>query len=175
MNKSKRGKKWRDFIATLNPEIDPKAVRLIEAVRMGAHMLYQLGEASLAQSGLSYAQYRILMSLLLAERIENKQQLNPSEISDKQGTSRNTISSLIRSLEEDGLIARHLDTKDRRKFNICLTEAGRKKVSQHASRHMAIVASCFTAFSEQEQDQLNQLMLKLSTNVEEARQSIGVK
>lgn len=164
--------KWVNFIQSLNPDIDPRAIRLMDEMRRVSHNLYQIGESSLAASGLSYAQYRILMGLFFCERIEGRDELNPSEISERQGTSRNTISALIRNLEEEGLIERHLDKEDRRRFNIRLTEAGRALVSEHASRHMCIVASCFSTLTGDEQEALIQILNKLSENIHAARQQL---
>jgi len=170
-----RREKWMAFLHTLNPNIDPQAIRLMDEIRMVAHILYQIGEGSVAAAGLSFAQYRILMGLYFAEKIEGRAELNPSEISERQGTSRNTISSLIRSLEGQGLIERHLDHTDRRKFNICLTPAGRKKVNDHASRHVDIVGKCFGSLTSEEQDQLGQLLAKLIKQISAAKESIMVE
>ncbi len=157
--------KWMAFIQMLNPTIDPHAMRLMDELRMVSHILYQIGESSLAAAGLSYAQYRILLGLYFAEKMEGREELNPSEISERQGTSRNTISALIRSLEGQEFIERHLDHNDRRKFNICLTPAGRKKVSDHASRHVDVVGKCFSTLTTKEQEQLSQLLAKLSRQI----------
>ena len=165
-------KKWMAFVQTLCPTIDPQAVRLMDELRMVSHTLYLIGESSLAVAGLSYAQYRILLGLYFAEKMENRSKLNPSEISERQGTSRNTISALIRSLEDEGLVERHLDHTDRRKFNICLTAAGRQKVSDHASRHMDTVGGCFGALTSEEQDIMSQLLAKLSHHIHAAKANI---
>jgi DNA-binding MarR family transcriptional regulator len=162
---AERRQKWMAFLQTLNPTIDPQAIRLMDEIRMVAHILYQIGEGSVADAGLSFAQYRILMGLYFAEKMEGRGELNPSEISERQGTSRNTISALIRSLEGQGFIERHLDHADRRKFNICLTPAGRKKVSDHASRHVDVVGKCFSTLTSKEQKQLSQLLAKLSRQI----------
>jgi DNA-binding MarR family transcriptional regulator len=101
------------------------------------------------------------MNLLFAEQFEACSQLNPSEISDRQGISRNTVSALIRSLEEDGLIERHLDQNDRRKFNISLTAGGRERVRQHARHHFRAVHDCFQTLDAAEQETMSQLLEKL--------------
>ena len=116
--------KWLRFSQELSPETNPEVIRLMGQLRMVSHSLYVSSEQNLSESGLSYAQYRILVSLLYNEMIEGNPTLNPSEISHMQGTSRNTVSALIRSLEEAALIVRELDADDRRKFNIRLTDAG---------------------------------------------------
>ncbi len=167
--------KWVAFAQTLSPTIDPDAVRLMDELRMVSHTLYQIGENSLASAGLSYAQYRILLSLHFAQTMEDRSELNPSEISKRQGTSRNTISALIRSLEDKGLVERHLDHSDRRKFNICLTPAGQKKVSDHTSRHMDVVGKCFGSLSKEEQSKLGDLLAKLSMQITIAKENMANK
>lgn len=169
---AEKRQKWMAFIQTLSPTIDPQAIRLMDELRMVSHTLYQIVEGSLANAGLSYAQYRILLGLHFAQTMEGRSELNPSEISKRQGTSRNTISALIRSLEDEGLVERHLDHSDRRKFNISLTTSGQKKVSDHASRHMDVVGKCFGSLTNEEQEKLGQLLAKLSQQINAAKESI---
>lgn len=164
INKENR-ERWLAFMQTLTPEISPQATRLMDEMRTVSRTLYHVGETSLVASGLSFAQYRILMHLLFSERMEGRSDLNPSEISDRHGVSRNTVSSLIRNLEGEGLIERHLDEQDRRRFNICLTENGRLRVLAHAQQHMRVIGSCFSALNGDEQQTLSQLLSKLGQNL----------
>ncbi len=159
-----RRAKFFAFVQKLNPNIDPQSLRLMDSVRMTSHALYRAGESSIAEAGISYARYRLLMHLLFAEEIDGRSNLNPSEISDKQGISRNTVSSLIRELENEGLIERHLDEKDRRRFNIRLTENGRLRVHNHASQHFQIIADSFSSLTIDEQETLAQLLSKIIVN-----------
>jgi DNA-binding MarR family transcriptional regulator len=149
------------FIQELDPNIDPQAVRLMDQMHHVSHSLLRIGETSLADSGLSLAKYRILMSLMMCEKTEGKVDLNPSEISLRQGTSRNTISSLISDLEEEKLVNRRLDLNDRRKFNIRLTELGREKVNKHAGSHLGAIAKIFGVLTAEEQEKLSRLLSKL--------------
>jgi DNA-binding MarR family transcriptional regulator len=155
---------WLEFVQTRHPDIDPKSIQLMDEMRQVAQLLRQMGENSLATAGLSYAKYRLLMGLMISEDYEGKVGLNPSEISERQGTGRNTISALIRDLEVDGLIERTLDLLDRRKFNIRLTDAGREMVRQHSKNHLATIASCFDILDEDEKVYLAGLMTKLREN-----------
>jgi len=109
------------------------------------------------------------MSLFLAEHHGERDDLNPSEISQLQGTSRNTISALIRHLEHDGLVERHLDDNDRRRFNISLTNRGRELVLEHARHHLTTIGGCFAALTPGEQKSLSRLLRKLG----QATQSVG--
>jgi DNA-binding MarR family transcriptional regulator len=157
--------KWMAFVHTLNPDIDPQAVRLMDNMFSVSRLIHHVGESGLNETGMSLAQYRILMHLFFAENMGERGELNPSEISERQGVSRNTISSLIRNLEDDGLIARRLDQQDRRKFNISLTEDGRSLVSQYAREHLGHISLCFSGLTGVEQETLSQLLTKISTHV----------
>ncbi len=161
-----RRAKFFTFVQELNPDIDPQSLRLMDNLRMTSHAVYRAGESSLAESGISYARYRLLMHLLFAEEIDGRSNLNPSEISDKQGISRNTVSSLIRELENEGLIERHLDEKDRRRFNIRLTENGRLRVHTHASQHFQIIADSFSSLTADEQQTLAHLLNKINEKLD---------
>lgn len=157
-----------------HPELDPRTMRLMDEIRMVSHLLYQISESSVAQAELSYAQYRILMMLYFNERLNLDQGdyegLNPSTISQNMGTSRNTISSLIRTLEDDGLIERQLDPNDRRKFNITITDRGRQLVTDHIGRHMQTVDVVFRTLDPAEMEQLSSLLHKLNDRAQEYRQ-----
>ena len=157
-------KNWLEFVQTRHPDIDPESIQLMDEMRQVCHLLRQMGENSLATAGLSYAKYRLLMDLMISEDYENKGGLNPSEISERQGTGRNTISALIRDLEDDGFIERTLDLQDRRKFNIRLTDAGREKVRQHSKNHLTTIANCFDILDQDEKNYLAGLMTRLRNN-----------
>lgn len=157
-DKEKR-EKWLRFIQILNPDVDPHATRLMDEMKIVCRALHLIGERSLHAADRSYAQYRLLMGLLYSEEIEDRRDgLNPSEISERQGTSRNTISALIRSLEEEGLVERELDPDDRRKFNIRLTENGRSLVTDHARKHLRTIANCFAPLSPKDKETLSRLL-----------------
>ena len=161
-NDNQKREKWLAFVQTLNPDVDPQSTRLLDEMRLVGRALHHIGEHSLDAAGLSFAQYRLLMDLLYCEQVEGRNDgLNPSEISERQGTSRNTISSLIRNLEDEALITRQLDPNDRRKFNIFLTTAGKELVMDHARSHFRVIASCFSILSPDEQTSLSALLLKI--------------
>jgi DNA-binding MarR family transcriptional regulator len=156
-----RAEQLKAFATSLYSGGDPAANRLMDLLRRVAHQMHRLGDASLNEAGFSYAQFRVLMSLLFQEWLGNDEGMNPSAISAQQGTGRNTVSALIRSLEEDGLIERRLDESDRRRFKIALTDAGRQRVRRHANRHMQFVDHIFAAFSPEELERLTTLLQKL--------------
>lgn len=155
-------RQWSAFMRASHPEINAQAAQLMDDFRLVSHQIYRLSEMNLEESGLSYAQYRVLMNLRFNEWSGKCDGLNPSEISAKQGTSRNTISSLIRSLEENGLIKRQLDQNDRRRFNIHLSDAGREKTIDQSNDHIELINQLFAVLSTEEMEILSTLLQKLS-------------
>ncbi len=162
-DKQKR-EKWIRFVQSLSPGIDPKAVNLMDEVGYVFRAIYHLGEQSLDDAGLSSAQYRVLMHLFFAEHMGDHGELNPSEISNRQGVSRNAMSSLIRNLEDEGLVERRLDPHDRRRFNISLTENGRSLVNNYARQHLDTIGSCFSVLTTSEQETLSKLLRKVGAH-----------
>ena len=169
LHDKQRRQKWLTFMQSFQPDVDAQAVRLMDELGYVARAIHYVGEQSLEAAGLSVAQYRVLMHLFFAEQMGEENELNPSEISHRQGVSRNTMSSLIRNLEAEGLVERHLDTGDRRRFNIRLTENGRSLVSQHARRHLETIGHCFSALTPMEQQTFIQLLTKVGTHVTAVR------
>lgn len=163
LDNQERRARWMAFIQSLSPDIEPQTIRLMDELRAASRAIYQISESSVDESGRSFAQYRILMHLFFAEQMGDRANLNPSEISERHGTSRNTVSALIRTLEEDGLIIRTLDPHDRRKFNIGLSENGRELVREHARQHFQTIGRCFDHLTPEEQASLSQLLNKLNT------------
>lgn len=163
-DKNKR-QNWMHFMQSFNPEIDPQTIRLMDELGFVSRSIYHMGEQSVTDAGLSFAQYRVLMHLFFAEQMGERAELNPSEISERQGVSRNTMSSFIRNLEEEGLVERRLDAHDRRRFNISLTDAGRAVVSQHTRYHLEIIDKHFSILSADEQETLLNLLQKLEARV----------
>lgn len=163
---------WMRFWRSLNPEIDARAIGLMDELRLVSRAIYHVAEQSLDEAALSFAQYKVLMHLFFAEQMGDRGDLNPSEISNRHGVSRNTMSSLIRSLEEAELLARQLDPDDRRRFKISLTEKGRALVTDYARHHLTMVGSCFSALTAEEQETLSQLLRKVRVQVETVRLEI---
>jgi len=170
LHDKQKQEKWIRFVQSLNPDIDPQAVRLMDEMGFVSRAIYHIGEQSLDEVGLSFAQYRVLMHLFYAEQTGDQGELNPSEISSRQGVSRNTMSSFIRNLEDGGLVERRLDPHDRRRFNISLTENGRSLVTNYARQHLSTVSSCFSALTPEEQETLSQLLRKVGAHVTAVRQ-----
>ena len=161
MNDQRR--KWfLEFIRHVSPTADPTSVMLFGQVTRANNLLEQAAERNLSGAGLTWAKFRLLMNLGRGEQHGAAQGMQPSELSDAQGVSRNTVSSLIASLEKDGLITRELHGTDHRKFVIRLTPEGRKLLKARMNDQFTFVTRCFDDFTATERQTLLEFLLRLN-------------
>ncbi len=155
------------FVRETCPEADPTSVMLFGQVMRTSNHLVQAAERNLEHAGLTWAKFRLLMSLHRGEQHGQGEGMQPSELSDLQGISRNTVSALIAGLEEDGLISRELHGTDRRRFVIRLTPEGRRLVKSELGNQFKFVSGCFKDLSAQERHTLAALLTRLADSLAE--------
>jgi DNA-binding MarR family transcriptional regulator len=84
----------------------------------------------------------------------------PSELADKSGVSRATMSGLINGLLRDGLITRQNDDNDRRSYSVKLTAKGQAKLDQVMPDYYSRVKKMMEAIPlKQRENLMMQLML----------------
>jgi DNA-binding MarR family transcriptional regulator len=105
------------------------------------------------------------MLLLAHEQKSGPQGVTPTALSRFQGVSRNTISSLLRGLEEQGYVERTLDPHDYRVFRIRLTNAGREVVRSLAPERVAFMNQLAAGLSLAEREELIRLLEKLHDSI----------
>ncbi len=107
----------------------------------------------------------LLLALHVNETYGSGDGLQPTELSDMQGIPRNSVSELLGSLEEEGLVSRELHGQDRRKFVIRLTAQGRRTLKSKLGTQVRQVTRCFTALDAQERATLLDLLTRLSQSL----------
>ncbi len=128
--------------------------------------IYDSAENRGAESpDLSGPRWRLLALLLHHEQLGKKKGLTPTALSHMRGVSKNTISSLLRGLEEQGYIRRELDPEDRRVFRIRLTDAGLAVAKSLAPAQAAYISRLASDLSAGEREQLISLLGKLFRSV----------
>ncbi len=161
-------RKWfLEFIRRVSPSADPTSVMLFGQVTRANNLLEQAAERNLGGAGLTWAKFRLLMNLGRSEQHGAAEGMQPSELSDAQGVSRNTVSSLIASLEKDGLITRELHGTDRRRFVIRLTPEGRKLLRARMNDQFTFVTRCFEGFNATERQTLLEFLIRLNEHLAE--------
>ncbi len=155
------------FVRHVCPEADPTSVMLFGQMMRTSNLLVQAAERNLEHAGVTWAKFRFLMNLHRSEEHGGGKGMQPSELSELQGISRNTVSALIASLERDGLISRELHGTDHRRFLIRLTPEGRRLLKTNLGRQFKFVSGCFAELSPQERQTLAGLLTRLSQGLVE--------
>ncbi len=115
----------------------------------------------LARFGLSDGKLSVLFQLLLAAEAP----LSPSQLAERVGVTRATITDLVAGLERDGLLRREVSAEDGRMALLHLTEAGHALLDELLPEHFQRLQRLMQALSEQEKRELIRLLCKISQNL----------
>jgi DNA-binding MarR family transcriptional regulator len=140
---------------------DTSGIELFSLIRAMAHLSEALECSRCEGETLSSTRWRLMMSLVAEEFRGNLDGITPTDLSRYQRVSKNTISSLLRGLEEQGLIRRNLDPDDYRIFRIQLTPTGRELIHATAPDRIRRLNEMAAVLSAEERDQLMALLEKL--------------
>jgi DNA-binding MarR family transcriptional regulator len=156
----------RAHVQQLPGSPDPTGLEVAMLVQMTANLYAAVSHVQTRiEGGVSGPRWRLLMRLLDEEYHSLPEGITPSELSRCQNVSKNTISVLLRGLEEQGLIQRALDPLDRRVFRIRLTDAGRRLVETSGPQHVEEQARLLKGMTLEEQNQLIHLFHKLYVSI----------
>ncbi len=142
-------------------DVDTGGLELARLVKMVANLYDVMNDEHLRAADLSGPRLRLLMRLWAEEAHGITQGTAPTYLSRSQNVSKNTISALLRGLEDQGLIERTLCTEDRRSFRIHLTDAGRRLVQATAPDYLAFLNHLAAGLTAPERQQLIGLLQKL--------------
>jgi DNA-binding MarR family transcriptional regulator len=115
------------------------------------------------------------MLLMVEQDAGNLQGLNPTRLSHYQNVKKNTISSLLRGLEEQGLVERTLDPEDKRGFFIRITPAGRKLLVDTIPSRLQGINQMTSGLTLAEKQQMIGLLDKLRRSVMPSHSPAHVK
>jgi DNA-binding MarR family transcriptional regulator len=139
---------------------DVHGVELLHLVKLTAGAYDVVMAERMREEDLSAPRWRVLLRLWVEEQAGNES-LSPTQLSLAQKVSKNTISSHLRSLEEQGLIERELDADDLRQFRIRLTARGRDLVRRSTPGHMTFLNDLSADLTTYEIETLQSLLQKL--------------
>ena len=95
------------------------------------HGALRIARRALAQLGLTAARFDLLYAVL------EREGLPQCELCQALGVSAPTVSRMVTSLEELGLVARQTTVADRRLRHVALTNAGRRCIEEAIGRFMS--------------------------------------
>lgn len=126
-------------------------------------VLRTFAESRLRPMGASVARLRALR-MLAREGVP----LRMRDLSELVGIAARTTTTIVDSLEQDGLVERVRHVDDRRAFLITLTEAGRAHYEQAEATDTQALAEATGTLSPQERERLRALLGKVRKAIEEA-------
>ncbi len=119
--------------------LTPKQQRAwIAYMRVQLRMNYEMNRQLQADSGLSLADYDVLVAL--SARDEG---MRVGDLAAHIGWERSRLSHQLRRMEERGLTERRPSADDGRTTNVMLTEGGRQAIEEAAPAHVDLVRSLF--------------------------------
>lgn len=140
---------------------DVSGVEIARLIHSIANYYENVVVAPDADLSLSSQRWGILLRLMIEENLGNSQGITPSRLSMFQNVQKNTISSLLNGLEEQGLIERCVDKEDRRFSRIHLSPLGREITTRITPKHMVQLNKLGSGLRDSEKEQLIRLLGKL--------------
>ena len=95
-----------------------------DLIRLATRVMHDLESAVHRPAGWSYAGFRVMFTVWVSGS------LPPMEIAHLSGLSRAAVSSVINTLERDGLVTRTRESDDRRVVTVRLTEEGESRLAE---------------------------------------------
>ena len=139
-------------------EID-RVIHFLTLLRVGSDLSMVLNNF-LADYGLLQGRWWVLILLMREPDLS----ASPSQLAEKAGVSRATMSGLIEGLVKQGLVTRIISDQDRRHQQIKLTKAGQAKLDEIMPEYYRRVAALMQVLSKEEGEQLTDMLRRLQTN-----------
>lgn len=89
-----------------------------------------------------------------------------ADLADFAGLDASTVSRHVKTLEDDGLVARDTDPDDRRAASVRITDRGRAFVKEALQIRARIIADATADWSAQDREQLADLMSRLAGSLD---------
>lgn len=136
------------------PDADVTAIAsFLNLLRVATELSLAL-DACLSKHDLLQGRWWVLILLMREENLSS----TPSLLAEKTGVTRATMTGLIDSLEQGGLVVRIFDKADRRSVIVKLTEAGQAKLDVVMPDYYRRLRQCMQGLDETKREELNQIL-----------------
>lgn len=169
MNFEKTQERLLQRLKEMAPGESVYGIELVNLMRMSMHFIEAIITQHPRLGELSGPRMGILMRLMAEEDMGNSQGINPTRLSHYQNVRKNTVSSLISGLEEQGLVERTINAEDKRGFNIRLTSTGRKLITSSMPERIRFLNQITSVLSDDEKKVMIDLLLKLRVSLVKQR------
>ena len=147
------------------PQIDPRAVEAFLVLWRTSTDTLNAFECYLAKHGMSQGKFTVLMIL----NRNPDQGMNPSELADRAGVTRATMTGLLEGLEREKLISRQGDRSDRRRAVVRLSASARKMLDGMLPDYYSRLHDLMADLSEDDKATLTALLTKIAQRVPDVR------
>ncbi|MDU4695121.1 MULTISPECIES: MarR family winged helix-turn-helix transcriptional regulator [Paenibacillus] len=141
---------------------NPQAHRLLKAF----HRFRRLDLSKLTPSAFKPSEVRLMFIILRGMELDERG-VTVSELSAMMEVASPTVTPLVRSLEEHGLVLRYNDKEDRRAVRVKLTEQGLDQIREIARKRSAQIQELVEYLGEEKSRQLIELLEQVYEYVEE--------
>jgi DNA-binding MarR family transcriptional regulator len=146
----------RERTEELVPGTDQEAMDVVLGViRLANRLVGDLETEVHRPMGWSWAGFRILFTLWVAGPLE------PRALAHLSAVTRASISSVLNTLERDGLVERRRESSDRRMVTVVLTTSGRRQTAEAFRRQNERERQWVSALEPAEQRELARLLHRL--------------
>jgi DNA-binding MarR family transcriptional regulator len=139
------------------PEVDREAMAMVLLLhRVTNSIVYDLESTVHRPAGWSWSAFRAVFTLWISGPLE------PSRLAESSGMSRQAVSSLAKTLEQDGLVERRSAPHDARSILLSLTPAGAERIERIFVEHNRRETDWAAALEPDERTTLTHLLTKLA-------------
>jgi DNA-binding MarR family transcriptional regulator len=142
----------------------------VTAVQSGVTLL-QLSSALFGAFDLHYTRHgisrgRFIVLIFLEEQPDG---LSPAELAERGNVTRATMTGLVDTLEQGGMVERHDDPGDRRMYRVRITDKGRAFLQEMLPEHFRRMAALMAHLSHEDRLKLMELLQKIERGIDAVR------
>ncbi|EHS55874.1 MarR family transcriptional regulator [Paenibacillus kribbensis] len=148
------------------PEIDVSAAEAMLFFMRVSSSVFKVSSEGFEKFGISHGKFSIL--ILLYRNIQTG--LLATELAEKVGVTKPTVTRLLDRLERDGLIMRFVHPSDRRMSIVKLTEQGTELMERLLPLHFTCTSTLMSHLSNDEKELLLTLLKKIESGIPQAKE-----
>ncbi|MEL7472812.1 MAG: MarR family transcriptional regulator [Planctomycetota bacterium] len=136
------------------PELEPRSAEAYLILLRVASEVLGWRQRFLADRGFTQPQFTTLMMLTCPDHGP----ATPSELADRCGVTRATMTGVLDALEREGLIERRPDVEDRRMLQISVTPSGEERLESILPVYFSSVRALMAPLADEERTSLTELL-----------------
>ncbi len=151
------------------PQIDPRGVEAFLVLWRTATDTLDAFDSYLQRLGMSQGKFTVLMLL----NRDPERGVNPSELADKAGVTRATMTGLLEGLERDKMISRQGDRSDKRRAVVRLTQQAREFLDGMLPDYFTQLHEVMIDLTDEDKHHLTELLGKISQRIPLIRKPVA--